>query len=64
MHSKRSTPANYKSDETKEKRIKLDHKPLDFLENCENFVNFCEKKLYECMYGEAKCFNKFTSSSY
>ena len=63
MHSKRSTPAIYQSDETKEKRKKFDLKPFDFLKNCENFVNFCKKKLYEWIYGKAKSFNKFTSSS-
>ena len=26
-------------------------------------VNFCKKKSYECVYGEAKLFNEFMSSS-
>lgn len=65
MHSKRNTEANFqeKANETKEKRRKLDHIHLDFHEDCENFVNFCEKNSYECIYGKAKPFKILTSSS-
>ena len=57
MHSKINTPANYQSDETKEKCRKL-----DFQEDCRNFVNFCEKKSYESIYN-GRSNNKFMTSS-
>ena len=41
---------------------KIDHKSFDFYEERKNFVNFCEKKLYECIYNE-RIINKFMSSS-
>ena len=50
MHSKRNALADYQTDETKEKLKKIDHKSFDFYEERKNFVNFCEKKLYECIY--------------
>ena len=62
MHSKRNTPASYQIDETKEKRRKFDHTPIDLHEDSESFVNFCEKNLYECIYN-GKSLNIFMNSS-
>ena len=57
MHNKRNTPANYQSDETKEKC-----KKFDFQEDCKNFVNFCEKNSYENIYN-GQSINKFMTTS-
>ena len=62
MHSKRNEQADYQTDETKEKLRKFDLKPFDFYEERKNFVNFCEKKLYECIYN-GRFFKKLMSSS-
>ena len=65
MRKKKTSVANSQinTDDTKEKRRKFGHKPLDFHEECENYVEFCQKMSYEWIYGEAQSFNEFKSSS-
>ena len=65
MRKKKASVANsqIKTEDTKEKRRKFCHKPLEFIDDCENYVEFCKKMSYEWIYGEAQSFNEFMSSS-